>query len=200
MAIFDLFSKRQKKKRGEFSDVYQYESLDQSFKVQVVHIVRETIGIDSGYASLSKEAYENINRILCKEYGVFSLRDGARSNFEAIFDYFLNENKCDNCLDVIDLVFSVIDVFVRNESWGFRGMAGVLQSPDDAITELNYRFKEAGIGYQFESGELVRVDSQFVHSEVVRPVLYLLGKDEKYAGANDEFLSAHEHYRHKRYK
>ncbi|MDH5356675.1 MAG: abortive infection family protein, partial [Gammaproteobacteria bacterium] len=32
------------------------------------------------------------------------------------------------------------------------------------------------------------------------PVLKVLGTNKRYKGANDEFLSAHEHYRHKRYK
>ena len=34
----------------------------------------------------------------------------------------------------------------------------------------------------------------------MKPVLHLLGSEKKYSGANNEFLSAHEHYRHKRYK
>jgi hypothetical protein len=45
----------------------------------------------------------------------------------------------------------------------------------------------------------MRVDSQLIHSEVVRPALqFLSGKDFK--GANQEFLSAHEHYRSRKYK
>jgi len=62
---------------------------------------------------------------------------------------------------------------------------------------LNSRFREHGIGYQLESGNIVRVDSQLVHSEVVKPAFYLLSH-QRFAGANDEFLKAHEHYRHGR--
>ena len=75
-----------------------------------------------------------------------------------------------------------------------------MQEPDSAIDELNIRFKEAGVGYQFEQGELIKVDSQFIHSEVVKPALQLLGKDKDYQGSSAEFLAAHEHYRHQRYK
>lgn len=200
MAIFELFSKRQKKLRGEVPDVYQYKDIDQSFRVQVVHIVRDTIGVEQAYNDTTNRVYEEIHKILCKEYGVFSLRENARSHFSAVFDYFLNEKSHEKCLDIIELTFQIIDTYVREQEWNFRNATGVSQQPDDAIRELNFRFKESGIGYQFESGELIRVDSQFVHSEVVKPVLQLLGKNRKYAGANDEFLSAHEHYRHKRYK
>jgi HEPN domain-containing protein len=50
------------------------------------------------------------------------------------------------------------------------------------------------VGYQVEGAHLIRVDSQFVHAEVVKPALALLsGRD--FEGPRQEFLSAHEHYR-----
>ncbi|MGD0954125.1 MAG: hypothetical protein ABR985_17335 [Methanotrichaceae archaeon] len=72
-------------------------------------------------------------------------------------------------------------------------------SPDEAIAELNHRFREHGVGYQYESGMMMRVDSQIIHEEIVRPALSMLS-DPMYEGANAEFLSAHEHYRTKKYK
>ena len=69
---------------------------------------------------------------------------------------------------------------------------------DDAVKELNGRFSEHRIGYQFESPKIVRVDSKFLHQEVVKPALQLL-KAKNYAGANEEFREAHEHYRYRRY-
>jgi len=200
MSIFELFSKRQKKLRGEVPDVYQYEDIPRSFRVQVVHIVRDTIGIEQRYNELTNQVYTDIHKILCKEYGVFSLEQDANSNFSAIYNSFLNQKNHERCLDIIELSFKVIDTHVREQHWNFHSAFGVCQSPDEAIDELNSRFKESGIGYQFQSGGLIRVDSQFIHSETVKPVLRLLGQEVKYKGANDEFLSAHEHYRHKRYK
>ncbi|MGD6736182.1 STM4504/CBY_0614 family protein [Photobacterium leiognathi subsp. mandapamensis] len=200
MSIFELFSKRQKKARGEVPDVYQYTDIPQPFRVQVVQIIRDTVGIEQGYNHYTNNVYDQIHKILCKEYGVFDLKATSNTNFAAIYDSFLNESDVEKCLDIIELSFKFIDVFVRENIWHFRDAYGVCQSPDDAIDELNSRFKETGIGYQFESRELIRVDSQFIHSEAVKPVLQLLGQDKQYIGANDEFLSAHEHYRHKRYK
>ena len=43
------------------------------------------------------------------------------------------------------------------------------------------------------------MDSQFIHSEAIKPVLTMLS-DPTYKGANEEFLKAHEHYRKGRYK
>ncbi|GKK33678.1 STM4504/CBY_0614 family protein [Klebsiella variicola] len=197
MAIYDLFSKRQKRLRGEVPDVYQYTNLPNNFRVQVIHIVKETIGEDHGRGSDPGGVYKGINDTLCREYGVFKLRDYPKSNFEAVYDFFLNEKDIERCLDVIELSFKAIDVYVREYHWRFHGQQ---QKCDAAIEELNVRFKEAGIGYQFESGELVRVDSQFIHSDAVKPTLQILGRSQEFAGANDEFLSAHEHYRHQRFK
>lgn len=193
-----MFSKRQKKLRGEVADVYQYTNIPNAFRVQVVHIVRDTIGEDSDYETEASNIYRLVHQTLCKEYGVFSLKQYADSNFGAIFDYFLAEKDHEKCLDIIEICFKLIDGYIRSNEWKFRG--SVKQNPDDAIEELNIRFKEAGLGYQFESGELVKVDSQFIHSDVVKPTLQILGKNRSYNGVNDEFLSAHEHYRHQRYK
>ena len=65
---------------------------------------------------------------------------------------------------------------------------------DSAIEELNGRFKEHGVGYCFTDGQIVRIDSDLSHSEVVQPALGILNQ-KQYAGAQQEFLQAHEHYR-----
>jgi hypothetical protein len=200
MPIFELFSKRQKKLKGEVPDVYQYKDIGQKFRVQVVHIIRDTIGIEASYNHITNQTYADIHNILCREYGVFTLKEHERSPFAAIYDYFLNTNDYEQCIDIIELSFKIIDTYVRDREYNFRSAYGVTQTADDAIDELNERFKESGIGYQFQSGELIRIDSQIIHSEVVKPVLHLLGSEKSYKGANSEFLKAHEHYRHKRYK
>lgn len=199
MAIFELFSKRQKKIRGEAPDVYVYEEIPQSLRVQIVHIIQDTIGQDK-YENRAHGAYEFIHKALCKEYGVFSLKKHARSNDEAILDYFLSCDDYGKCLDIIEICFRIINNYVADNYYNYKQYTTSSQEPEDAINELNSRFKESGVGYQFESGELIRVDSQFIHSETVKPVLQLLGSVNEYRGSNDEFLSAHEHYRHKRYK
>lgn len=112
MAIFELFSKRQKKLRGEVPDVYQYENIDQIFRVQVVHIVQDTIGVEQSYNGTTNGVYKDIHKVLCKEYGVFTLKEYAESNFSAVFDYFLNEKSHEKCLDIIELTFRIIDTHV----------------------------------------------------------------------------------------
>lgn len=47
MAIHDLFSKRQKKLRGDVSDVYTYDDIPRSLKVQITHIWQDVLGGDN---------------------------------------------------------------------------------------------------------------------------------------------------------
>jgi len=72
------------------------------------------------------------------------------------------------------------------------------QPADDAIQELNARFRQHKIGFQYEGGIIVRVDEEFLHADVVKPALAIL-VTEGFTGASDEFLKALEHYRKKEF-
>ncbi|MDN4624243.1 STM4504/CBY_0614 family protein [Pantoea agglomerans] len=197
MAINDLYSKRQRRLRGEVAnDVYQYTDLPKVLRVQAVQLMQDIIGPPENRFTAESYLYEHIHKALCREYGVFSLSSTTYDG-KAISQFITNEPDYERCLDAIELVFKYIDSTVRED---YRTYKCRPDSIDDAINELNFRFKEAGVGYQFESGEIIRVDSQFVHSEAVKPTLQILGSNPSYEGANDEFLSAHEHYRHQHYK
>jgi hypothetical protein len=199
MAIHNLFSKRLKKLRGDFPDVYQYEEIPQGFRNQVVHIIQDTVG--TGKFQQSIDIYKHINRVLSKEYGVISLKkNNYDGNDAAVLNFFLQTKDYEQCLDIIELFFEIIGNYIAKNYMYYQLSTGSKQNPYDAINELNERFKEWGIGYEFQNGELIRIDSQFIHSEAVKPVLVLLANEKYYEGVNQEFLKAHEHYRHKRYK
>jgi len=195
MTIFDLFSKRQKRLRGEMPDVYQYTELPQEFRVQVAHIVRDVFGDPQGYGSQTTEAFKFIHDTLSREYGMFSLSEHHDAH-SGLLDFFLKARDVERALDVIEVSFRMA-VYCHGQR-SFIDHSKPKMTATDAIEELNARFREHGIGYQFESGDIIRVDSQVVHEEVVKPTLHLL-KARRFAGANDEFLKAHEHYRHARH-
>jgi hypothetical protein len=102
-------------------------------------------------------------------------------------------------LDIIELSFRVIDRVIRDLAPGDAENARISQSADDAIEELNHRFLQHGVGYQYVEGQIVRVDSQFAHAEVVKPALALLNSPG-FEGPEEEFLRAFDHYRHGRNK
>lgn len=194
--MFDIFSKRRKKERGEFPDVYQYENIPQKLRVQIIHILNDVL-------SNQEKTYKTIHNILAREYGVFQLIHyegsfGDTATYEKIVKKFiLQHSKTEEIMDAIELLFTII-----NKANTYGSPFSIHLSEDrieNLCNELNQRFREHGVGYQFESNEIIRVDSQLIHSEAVRPVLNLLA-DLEFSGANDEFLKAHEHYRHARYQ
>ncbi|WP_434120443.1 STM4504/CBY_0614 family protein [Pseudomonas fortuita] len=99
----------------------------------------------------------------------------------------------DQALDVVEMAFKILDKIGRDYS--FRAWDEADKRVTDAIDELNVRFREHSVGFQFEAGEIIRVDSQYLHAKVIKPALQLLNAPG-FAGPQDEFLRAHEHYRH----
>ena len=80
VGVFDIFSKRQKKLRGEVPDVYTYDSIPVPLRVQIIHIWNDTLGSQQDCAdSLGpRRTYRLIVETLCRKYGVFlSRRQGS---------------------------------------------------------------------------------------------------------------------------
>lgn len=203
MAIFNLYSKRQKILRGEVSDIYVYDEMPSSLKVQIVQIIKDVIGrsISVSYPDKASEAYSYINKSLCHEYGVFSLNKKIPNDYpeSAVLNFLLQTDDIERVIDVIEFSFLYIEKFIKPEFSSYTYNTKVEMNPDEAIEELNYRFMENRVGYQYEFGKIIRVDSTYTHSEIVKPTLSLL-QNGKFKGANDEYLKAHEHYRHGRNK
>ena len=142
-------------------------------------------------------AYQFIVDKLRREYGVFKLikpkNDFEEKTYaEELAIFFLHERNIEHALDAIELSFFVIDHNTRQ--WAYLHRDDASKRADDAIEELNSRFKEHGVGYQFTDRQIIRIDSEFVHAEIVKPALNLL-HEQHYAGAQDEFLKAHKYYR-----
>lgn len=91
MGVFDLFSKRQKRARGEMPDVYAYDELPQPLRVQIVHIVSDAFGTDNYGSDQAEQAYEFVKQTLCREFGVFELVKFSKSDQESVFNFFLQD-------------------------------------------------------------------------------------------------------------
>jgi AbiJ N-terminal domain 4 len=199
MAITNLFSKRQKRLRGEISDVLTYDDIPETLRVQIVHIIRDAIGKDGYNSENAKEVYDFLHKTLCREYGLFSLVSHRLDAENNVLDYFLETKDTEKAIDIIELSFKAINVYIGNDFNRYKYYVKIIIEPKEAIEELNQRFKEHAIGYQFDGGEIIRVDSTYAHSEITKPTISLL-QSNKFTGANEEYLKAHEHYRHGRNK
>jgi len=194
VAVIELFSTREKRKqRAGQEDVYQYDNLPAEFRVQVVHIWNDALG-GAEYFRPGAAWWQKIYTLLIREKGVFQLAPHGENAALQCVHYLLNSATID-ALDLIELSFRFVDVFVRRLSRDERQHYKLVE-PDEGISELNSRFKAHGIGYEYDSGKLVRVDSRYLHAEAVKPALHLLRDSGKvFAGPLDEYLRAHERYR-----
>lgn len=204
MKILDLFSKRQAKLRGEAPDVFVYDRMPQELRVQIVHILRDYLGTENeahSYGIMVSGAYEFIVDSLCREYGLFKLPSakdyGEREYVPELFNFILSEKNVERVMDAVELSFRVIDVHSRK--WEYRHRQDADEEASAALAELNARFQHHGFGYRFEVGDIIRIDSEIVHAEIVKPALTLLHA-ARFKGPEAEFHQAYEHYRHGRMK
>jgi hypothetical protein len=195
MALLNLFSKRQRRLRGEVPDVYQYTDIPKPLRVQIAHILQDALGDDSfARDSQSERAYLHLHNMLAREFGVFRL--GQHSDAKAnVLELILNEPDVERVLDCVELGFQFVETYGNDRS--YTAFTTPRQTPTEAIEELNSRFKEHGVGFQFASSNIIRIDSEYLHTEAIKPTLGVL-HDKAFAGAEKEFLSAHEHYRNGR--
>lgn len=199
MAVHDLYFKRQKQLRGEYTEVYQYDQIPRTLKNQIVFIWKEVVGVDTWYARTQEEGqksrfYKQIYSILLKELGLekFSTEKHYQDPFFRRIEGFFKE------VEDVEIELSIVELVFSNAIKLRRLSATESPSNLNFIKELNQRFRENGVGYQYENDQIIRVDSEFIHAEAVKPALQLLS-NPMYKGAQEEFLKAHEHYRHGRY-
>lgn len=196
MTIADLFSKRQRQRRPEAPDLHESPQIPRPLRVQIAHILRDLFGHKSTYdINGCLETFGEIEQSLCREYGLYILptnpTDLSTNPEGRVIDFLLHAEDQEKVLDVVEVSFRLVARLRSSPEWQSR----IPQEKfDRAVAELNGRFREYGIGYRYENGEIVRVESEFIHAEVVKPALALLGA-EGYAEGNAEFLKALEHYR-----
>ena len=211
MAVRDIYSHRKRIAEGDFPDVFVYHRLPGALRVQIVQICRDAIGPvcrPSGPASSvsphNTEAWTLIHDLVAREHGVFELAarlptaaSPRRSGGEIdprCESLLLHHHSVEEVLDLVEVSFDFIDKNLRRLSAHERKRRGITVTATAAIDELNERFKRSGVGYAFEDGKIFRVDSELIHAEVVKPALRYLHQPG-FAGAREEFLNAHAHYR-----
>jgi hypothetical protein len=215
MSIFETFAKRKPKAENAGKPViYIYDVLPPEFRVQVSYIWRDAIGSPLDFpASYFPNHMQSekvkwwawIHDSLAREIGVHDLVPARGSphigrQMEQCLRFLHESKEIDQVLSLIELSFRLIDIVICQtvdprefEDWR------ISQLPDHAIKELNYRFQEHAIGYQYEGGQIVEVNSQYLHAETVEPAVSLL-HDAQFDGPLQEFLQAHKHYRERNNK
>lgn len=199
MATFNIFSRRQK----PAPDVLTYDDIPHPLRIQILDAMNDarqliyemTVPGYRAFGTEGEDCFAAAALILRRELGLCKLVEQVRSRKSQQqvqcdeFTGFFETCETVHVLDAIEVAMHEIGCFSE------------YLSPDcNAYTvadEINTRFRQHGIGYQFENGQIIEETNRAIHAEVTVPALNLL-LDPEYGGANEEFLKAHEHYRHRR--
>jgi AbiJ N-terminal domain 4 len=206
MAVIDLFSKRQRQ-QARHPLVYKYEPIPHPFRIQVIHIWLEALGpyvqihndwgLSAEEPPLSNHLWKLAADSLSREWGLIRLA-GEYDDPSIACQKAILAAETERVIDLIEVTFRLIErVVCKLDEYEIK-QTRITALPDDAIAELNQRFHEHELGYQYLAGIVIREDSAVVQQELVEPAIALLHQ-VGFAGPNDEYLRAHDHYRQGRY-
>jgi AbiJ N-terminal domain 4/HEPN domain len=171
----ETYSERKRRlEKGDGPDVYSYDQIPPALRQQILHVIGD------GFSLIDREVRQTRWYVLQNQI--------SRAEGQKNLGGFGNQMDCemwlagcttDQVLDMVEIACNMI----------------LDDGGDEQIDEINHYFRKHGVGYRFEGSQIIRIDSQFVHSEVVKPAIDYLTSDVAFDVANKDFMLAHEHYR-----
>ncbi len=181
MTVYDTYSMQLAREKGE-PDVFVYDPVPSKLKVQVVCIMEDLLGDASqsrdGYGF---KRYDGLRKALRRQFGRSPLQGKHFTVYDEISHFLLDINRTDWFLDAIDVMIQFSRSVVPSNA------------VSSAVDEMNIWFRQSRYGFSYENGRFMRMDSEFLHHEAVRPALRLMMYGG-YSGAEAEFRHAHDHY------
>lgn len=193
---------RNRERQGQPA-LYKYDDLPNTLRVQIFRLLQRVIGepspriparqsLNEPYQDISPSAtWDMLWDVTIDELG---LSVGRTTGYVGFGDFFFRPPQpytVSHLFTALEIAFRLVQHLPED----YQQQDSLRLSSQEAIDELNKRFRQHDIGYAFENGTIVRIDSQFLHSQVVDPALQLLSA-KGFEGAEHEFLSAHRHFRH----
>jgi hypothetical protein len=192
--------------RGEEPDVYTYDEAPDFLRHQIAVAIHEGVGNyfvrDNPLVHPQPQAnqlWHELDRMCMKEVWPYrQSRSPIDTPQQAYLNYIVKEKtNIDDFLSAVE--FGCLALHFADYNHEIPGARGARSTGEAAIAEINRRFIEHGVGYQIENLQVLRIDSQIIHGEVVKPALALLNVP-MFAKANADFMTAHRHYRAGEYK
>lgn len=164
--------------------------LPEQVRVQIKNVLARTLGL----GAYAEEGWRAVRSAYDYEMGTIHLGQPGGIAEQVACGRFLAENGYHGALDVIGLALVVAEWVGRYLDVGERANWQITMPAQDAAFEINRFLREAAVPYQFEHGQWVHVESDYIHREVVRPALDALARPG-FEGALQEFEQALEHAR-----
>ncbi len=186
------FFRRKQEERGEISSVWQRDNLPDSLIVQIIQIVKNTTDIHYSYVRYVETYWHKmVKHVLEKmrlELGSFRLSPYPNA---------IEESELLHCLfhgfgdyDKIDVQLTIIEY-----------MLAYFYNDTSIIDDVNYRFREARVGYQFNSDSkcILPFDDEIIHENAVEPAFHFLNI-AGFEKAKNYFKEAYEDFIAKKYE
>jgi hypothetical protein len=200
--VLDVFSKRN---RPQSAEPLVRDVLPEGFRIQASRILqralgsKEIIGFGGEFFEETHDVWRIVHDQVAEEHGLHHLTGGSGNKRKDCVAYLCRVEAVAKALDLIEVGIRAAERIVPQIPSWLHPDLGITESAEDAIGELNARFGEHNLGYQYLGGQIVRVDSEYLHKEVSEPALQLLHA-HGFDGPEEEFRSAHDHFRHGRLK
>jgi hypothetical protein len=192
MVVMDTYSKRMRKNQHHGPVNLLHDQLPKRFRTQFIYIIQDVFG-DDIQSNQTFHAYDMLVKLIREELGKLSLRSKHTHRYlnpaEELCEWFTKEEDVLNCLDTLEISCKFIDRYVREYPYNFPSFNRSGVSIEDILEKINVRLQESGSGYKYEGQKIIRIDSEYLHSEVTQGTIRLLG-NKIYAGAEEEFHKA----------
>lgn len=188
------FIRQRQAELQEQPTIYLYDVLPSPFRVQVLRILVDVIGKEEGIYRSGSVGPTNIWNFLWSRVAYHLGIDSSESQGHRRLHWLVTSDPArtsDEVLTAIEVAFR----FIQNLPEDYSGQYGCYLTTVEGVGELNAQFQRHNLGYALEDGLIVRIDSQYLHTEAVHPSLQLLN-NVGFANAQTEFLKAHQHFRH----
>ncbi len=187
--MFDLLSNRIRNANGE-PEVYIYDDLPKEFRTQVYYILKD---VTEPYDEFDEiDLWSILHDKFAREKGLKNL--GFHSVAQINIEEYLDCSTTEDVLDFIDFIFNRFDKVLRKIGSEHIYNYDSNKAVDKAITELNSRLRQHGLGYEFVDGEIIKIDNTIIHNEIIKPALRLI-RDVAFLGAEQEIKKAFEYRR-----
>lgn len=200
---YNIFSEREKAKQE--ADTYRYDEIPEGLRNQIFYVlsdlVRSMVNRQMGEEEWFWYGFwEDYSR----EKGLSPYYKKDRGHKVIFYERLMQEqNAAKDILDMIDIAFQFVANRLRlatiqlqrlHPRFSNYDLERAQEAHQRAADILNTYFQRASVGYRIKGNQMIRIDSEHLHSEVIVPVLDFLRGDE-FESANKEFLSALEKYR-----
>ena len=192
MIFKNLYSQRKRREEGDEKDFYSYDEIPEETRRKVFYTVdRNCVKFGASVSFAARDDFINLRMQIVHNYGITNINDEINSG-QSIHKYLM---ECS-----LTELFDCVEIFLHIKAGYSEG-----DKLRETIKDINDIFSMDKIGYEivethFEDLKyiIIRIDSKYLHNEVIKKTLTLL-YDNSFKAALNEFENALEKYTKKEY-